>query len=357
MTTNDSAQARQIAADTVRLQRHGKHLLLYFVVGCAALVLFALGWAVSDKDPRLGTVLLNFGLALGPVAFLGAIYEWFLFDEIREGARLAFSGEIERYIDPVVRQLEDHRAQLVEGSHVLSQIRELGITRAYRERRAAFSVLKEEIIHEENELFLVGSSLRGLIDPEVGDQAFQEILKSKFQAINEGRSQLRVKILLTHPAFAYLRQDLEKLQSRREDFSIAREIYQSVLTLLRLGANAKHIQFVKGTPTCFGVKISKMMLLNPYPYQDQALGSFCLLVSNEGNMDYIYRAFDRAHFIWDSPNTEGLESISVQEMEKIFHTDLQTLMPSPESVQVQENDLRIKSITDARVTEFVRDQG
>ena len=133
---------------------------------------------------------------------------------------------------------------------------------------------------------------------------------------------------MTHPAFAYLRQDLEKLYSRRrEQFSIAKEIYNSVRQLKELGAEPENIQFVKGTPTCFGIKTSKKMLINPYPYQDQALGSFCLFIANDLNRDELYRSFERSHFIWDSPNTVAIESFTAIGVGKVFNDNLQQLMP------------------------------
>ncbi|MBC2696556.1 MAG: hypothetical protein HF982_15030 [Desulfobacteraceae bacterium] len=113
-----------------------------------------------------------------------------------------------------------------------------------------------------------------------------------------------------------------------------------MLQLKKLGAGPKHIQFVKGTPTCFGVKTSKMMLINPYPYQDQALGSFSLVISNEINKDDIYRSFERSHFIWDSPNTEPLESFTFKGMDDIFGKNLDQLIAKPIKVTVNEEDLK-----------------
>lgn len=61
-----------------------------------------------------------------------------------------------------------------------------------------------------------------------------------------------------------------------------------------------------------------MMLINPYPYEDQALSSFSLIVKNETNNNEIYRSFARSHFIWDSKNTENLKSFSPEEIKRVF---------------------------------------
>ena len=319
------------------LKKHGKHLLLYLLIASISCGLFLLGWYFYEKEPRMSQILISLGIALGPVSFLGMIYDWFLFDEIREGAKIAFTSEIYNYLDPVISKMTHHTNELMSNTFILSQMHKLGIVAAYKERRIAFTELKEIMRYEEKELFIIGTSLRGLVDEEVGDKEFQDILRNKFIEIEEGSS-LRIKILMTHPAFAYLRQDLEKLYSQdREQISIAKEIYNSVRQLKELGAKPENIQFVKGTPTCFGVKTSKKMLINPYPYQDQALGSFCLLIGKDPNRDDLYRSFERSHFIWDSPNTVKIESFSAVGVGKVFAIKLQELMPSPEAVKVEES--------------------
>jgi hypothetical protein len=329
----------QKTIETKEFKKHGKHLLLYVLAGITAVVFFLLGWAIFPGDTRLSNVLISAGIALGPVSLLGILYEWFLFDEIREGAKIAFSQEIASYVNPVICKLDEQRIKLLENTYVLSELHKLGIIKAYTQRKNAFKILRENMENEKEEIFLVGTSLRGLLHPHIGDKIFQGILREKFSKIKNGKSQIQIRILLTHPAFAYLRQNLEKLYSRKEEFSIAQEIYEAVLQLKELGAAPYNVQFIKGTPTCFGVKTSKMMLINPYPYQDQALGSFCLIISNDPNRDDIYQSFEKTHFIWDSPNNVSLKSFTAQGMEEVFHKNLQELMPAPPHVKVKESDI------------------
>ncbi len=321
---------------------HGKHLLLYVLLGFISIGLFFIGYSVFDSNQKLAGVLTNLGLALGPVAFLGAIYEWFLFDEIREGAKEAFTDEVVQYLEPVIKRMESHTETLIDKTQILSQIRKLGIVAAYRERSMAFAALIDAMEHEDHEIFIVGTSLRGLLDEEFGDIRFREILRRKFSESNSSEVKLKVKILLTHPAFAYLRQDLEKQFSRTEEFSIAQEIYDTLIILKKLGATEENVQFVKGTPTCFAIKTSKMMLINPYPYQDQALGSFCLVILNEPDRDEIYRSFSRAHFIWNSPNTDPLTSFTHEGVRKIFTKKMDDLTSPPPEVKINEDDFITK---------------
>lgn len=321
-------------------KKHGKHILLYVLLAIASASLFGIGWWVFPDSPRISSVLTNLGLALGPVSLLGVIYEWFLFDEIRSGAREAFSGELRSCLDPIIQDMTVHTKELIDNTFILSQLHKLGIVAAYTERRLAFEGLLREIRSEEHEVSIVGTSLRGLLGEDVGDQRFRDVLREHFARTGVTKNtRPRIRILMTHPAFAYLRQDLEKFQARNEEFSIEFEIYKSVLQLRDLGARPEHIQFVKGTPTCFAVKTSRTMLLNPYPYQDMALGSFCLVVSNDTNRDEIYRSLDRSHFIWDSPNTVKLHAFSYDAMCEVFDRPLQEIMPSPQTKVVKSDDL------------------
>lgn len=221
------------------VKRHGKHMLLYILTGLFSLTFFIIGWRLTVTSDPFGNVLINLGLALGPVSFLGIIYEWFLFDEIRAGAKEAFSTEVTEYLAPVLERMDIHTNKLIDNTDILTEIHKLGIVKAFRERNMAFDLILESMENEISEIFLVGTSLRGLLNEEVGDIRFQKLLKKKFDLLNCGELKVKIKILLTHPVFAYLRQDLEKLYSRKETFSIAQEIYNSVKDLKKLGLQKK----------------------------------------------------------------------------------------------------------------------
>ncbi len=321
------------------VKKHGKHCLLYCLIGCVAVASFIIGWRlnIGDEHDPLGYVLISLGVALGPVAFLGMIYEWFLFDEIRQGAKDAFTSEVASYLEPTIRKMELHTGELIENIDTLSEMHKLGIVKASRDRKMSFDIVLQSMENETTEIFMVGTSLRGILDEDVGDRRFADLFKRKFDQVKRGESNIKIKALLTHPVFAYLRQDLEKLYSRKERFSIAQEIYNAIVDLKELGAKPNNIQFAKATPTCFGIKTTGLMLLNPYPYEDQALGSFCLLVKNEANKDEVYRSFARSHFIWDSKNTEALESFNYHEIKRIFQDQkIEDLITAAGSVIINE---------------------
>jgi hypothetical protein len=146
------------------------------------------------------------------------------------------------------------------------------------------------------------------------------------RAIAERVKDCQVRFLLTHPAFAHLRQRLEGIQ-RLEEFHIAQEIFQSVVELRQAGVPYQNIRFVKATPTVFGVMTSKLMLLNPYPYQGQAFGSVTFLFDARNSENAVYRAFNNWHFqgVWDGANVAKLGSYELDEVVQLFEETLETL--------------------------------
>jgi hypothetical protein len=104
----------------------------------------------------------------------------------------------------------------------LMHISRVGLTAAFSERRYAYKYIEEAIAIEEKEIYIVGTSFRGLLWPHHGEERVMKLLKEKI-----ARQQCQVYFLLTHPAFAHLRQNLEGIQ-RKDDFHIAQEILDTV---------------------------------------------------------------------------------------------------------------------------------
>lgn len=104
------------------------------------------------------------------------------------------------------------------------------------------------------------------------------------------------------------------------------EIRDSVQRLLDMGARPEEISFVKATPTCFAIKTSTHMLINPYPLENQALASFCLGVGNADGRNSIYSAFEDNHFIFDSANCSKLRGTDSPDLDAIFNESLDDLL-------------------------------
>jgi hypothetical protein len=255
-------------------------------------------------------VLFSIAIAIGPVAVLGIIYQYFLFQEIRAGAREAF-----------VKTMTEKLSELEKVIDYNRNLNELGVVKAYSSRKEAFKDVEDWLAAEDQEIFFVGTSLRGIIGRDEGSRKVCSIIASK--AKEKG---IVLKFLLTHPAFASLREKHESI-SRRPDNSIAREILDTVHVLQELGVQPNSIKFFLGTPTCFGAKTSRYMLLNPYPYQQRAMRSFCVVVSKEVGRGEIYSAFELDHFngVWGSENVVDLEGFDEVSLQKVFNVDAKAL--------------------------------
>ncbi len=66
-----------------------------------------------------------------------------------------------------------------------------------------------------------------------------------------------------------------------------------------------HVRLYLGTPTCFVIKTTRAMLINPYPYVSVSYESPCLLVesseSASGVAGYFFEEFNDRHLrAWDT---------------------------------------------------------
>jgi len=282
------------------------HLLVYIFTGVLCVAFGWVGYMVHESEPGLSTVLTSVAIALGPTTLLGVIYQYFLFGEIRQGAKQAFNEEMVDRLDQLDKIVDHNR-----------RLHDLGVVRVYGERKEAFRDLEDWLAGEQHELFFVGTSLLGIVGRDEGSDRIRDIIREKAKS-----RAVRLRFLLTHPVYAALRQGYEAV-NRRSENSVAKEVLDTVHILQDLAVSRQSIKFFLGTPTCFGIKTSRLMLLNPYPYQQQALKTFCLVVSKDVGQGKIYRAFDENHFkgVWNSASVEELSGFGEAELAEVFRAD------------------------------------
>jgi len=190
--------------------------------------------------------------------------------------------------EQVKAMLQEYREEI----DTLRYLRDAGVLRPHRRREIAVREFASAIDAESNEIMIVGSSLKGLLQKE----EYKEIAeKLRFKM---GRGGVRIKFLLTHPVVA----DLRAGQEARRFTEIGAEIIDSLLTLREWNVPPDNVRLYKGTPTCFAIKTGDEMLLNPYPYGAVAYDSPCLIVrTSEDHPSYFYDLFDQSHFgAWDT---------------------------------------------------------
>jgi len=297
-----------------------KHTLLYTLIGGAFFAALCLSIFI-DQPQELKSTLRDIAIAIGPVWMLGLLYQHFLFKEIREAAMEASADALLAQARPLLDGIRVSAREVQNEVENMMHLRDLGVERAFKRRKDALPIVCEWLRGEATEIAFVGTSLRGLFWEEVGSKEVASILASR---LKENKRTCRFKFLLTHPAFADLRQGLERIH-RPEDFQISTEIRESARRLLEMGARPAEIRFVKATPTCFAIKTSTHMLINPYPLENQSLASFCLIVGNQEGRNRIYTSFEENHFIFESANSVPLAGDKKEDLDKIFHQTLTSL--------------------------------
>jgi hypothetical protein len=297
-----------------------RHVLLYVAIGFVFFAALALS-VLIDRPAELKGILRDIAIAIGPVWMLGILYQHFLFREIRQASTEASADALLAMTAPLLDGIRASAKEVQTEVENMMNLRELGVERAFKRRKDALPLVCEWLSSEETEVAFVGTSLRGLFWPEVGSEQVAKILEDRLREV--GRT-CRFRFLLTHPAFADLRQELERIK-RPEDFRISAEIRTSVERLLRMGAKPEEIHFVKATPTCFAIKTSAHMLLNPCPLENQSLASFCIIVGNQEGRNRVYSSFEENHFIFDSASCVRLAGAEVKDLDAIFNQSLDSL--------------------------------
>ena len=200
-------------------------------------------------------------------------------------------------IPPLIRdQTESILRRYAEEIELLKSVRHAGVIGLFKRREAAVKAFSRYIDEESREILVVGSSLKGLLQKE----EYRDISDKLRFKMSQGL--VKVKFLLTHPIVA----DFRASQENRRPTEIGLEIINSLETLKNWGVDCANVRLYVGTPTCFAIKTTRQMLVNPYPYISVSFDSPCLLLeySTEGGADrpgYFFDEFNSRHFgAWDT---------------------------------------------------------
>jgi hypothetical protein len=138
------------------------------------------------------------------------------------------------------------------------------------------------------EIVIVGSTLEGFrkgfgIDP-------RELLGEKLQ----GSSDVRIRILLTHPDFIAFREKQERAEISKELEHCRKEL-AAIKDQAKAGDRLMW-RFFRGAPTCFMIAADDFMVLNPYLYMQSAIFNFSLILKNTDSELDIYKRYKKYHF-------------------------------------------------------------
>lgn len=213
-------------------------------------------------------------------------------------------------------QTDEVLRQYAEEIELLRAVRYAGVIGICKRRQVALNAFSRAIDEESKEIMVIGSSLKGLLQKE----EYRGIIeKLHFKTDHAG---VHVKFLLTHPIVA----DFRAVQENRRPTEIGLEIINSLKTLKEWDKHYCHVRLYLGTPTCFAIKTSNKMLINPYPYLSVSYDSPCLLLgySAESSVErpnYFFDEFNRGHFeAWDSSLSVQVENYdaSIEHFQKML---------------------------------------
>lgn len=171
---------------------------------------------------------------------------------------------------------------------LIRQANGIGLVGIYPNRGEAlgsFVAPLEREIRIGGRLWIVGSSLKGFCTQTIGRI---DGIKAVSRALRAGCD---VRILCTHPTGA----DARAEQEGRKFGAIYLEISVSLANLKEAGLKRQNVRFSKSAPTVFGVCTSDHMLLNPYPYGNEAFLNFSMIVRKTFR-DGIFARYLQDHF-------------------------------------------------------------
>jgi len=195
-------------------------------------------------------------------------------------------------LEPVFKKFQELSDQLQKLHGRMKAFEQLGLNYCHPSRSdalARFLGYANDLVAGANEpcdpslrgaISIVSSSARGLIgyldsEPQKVQRDWRELIRNHPSGF---------RILLTHPAYAHLRQPAEE----RSPGAIELEILKTAIYLHCVaGMKEAQLRLYRGSPTVFTIKVQQHILLNPYPYGKMAMDTLCLEFESAEDTTYI----------------------------------------------------------------------
>ncbi len=169
----------------------------------------------------------------------------------------------------------------------------IGLLEVFRNRQDALERFNEHLYQEMKKpesskpfVYFTGTSLRGFMVPTGKSFDGRKIIQSLAQ------SHCNIRILMAQPDVA----DKRYMQEKRSPGQIKNEVKADVKELFGLGIKPEWLRYYSGSPTVFGIVTSEMILLNPYPAEDESHRCFSLIARRTNDRQDIYHQYFNAHF-------------------------------------------------------------
>jgi hypothetical protein len=277
--------------------KHQFYTLFIIIVGIVlgvVITILASQFAAGSTGYNL---LTSMGSGLMATAFISLILELIWSNQRTEAEKSE--------LQPIYDKLKDVPDKLGKLEGRLEAFKQLGFNNCYSSRNDALktflgyaqNIVKEvEVCDQANTserslqttVNIVSSSARGLMgyidrEPSQLQKAWRELITMQPK---------NFRLLLTHPAFAHLRQPAEE----RASGDIELEILKTTIYLHCVaGMKSNELRFYRGSPTVFAIQVGDHILVNPYPYGTMAMDTLCLEFERGKEGSYIAK-FMNMHF-------------------------------------------------------------
>ena len=140
--------------------------------------------------------------------------------ETREGCLSSLSDSM--------NLINDYREEI----SILKSFKHAGISSFYKNRKLGIKAFHDSVDKAKKKIFIIGSSLKGLLQ-DTDYHEFAELIKKK--AFQSG---MELRFLLTHPCVA----DFRAKQEKRNPNEIGQEVIDSLIILQKWGISEKYIK-------------------------------------------------------------------------------------------------------------------
>lgn len=189
------------------------------------------------------------------------------------------------------QRIEDLLGSLPIAGGLLKQITELGLVSIHSNRLQAIDDEFFQLMQAETSgISIVGSTISGLRGShrvKVADVL--RLLRNKV-----GDPDFRLRILLTHWDYISYRQAQEMQVKSLARVVISKELLDAAVALTDSKLQ-RFVKFYKGSPTCFTIVCEgqKLILVNPYPYEREAISSWAAVFRDVAGG--VYADFKESH--------------------------------------------------------------
>lgn len=293
-SVNDNEKNRPIKQhENLKIKASTLSRLIIIITFLLGLILTFISSYISSKIRLFPSEVSNVFNSIG-VGLISASSISLLLDKIWNIIR---KEEMKSVIEPIMQKMGDVNKTFEKLDGRVGAFKEVGLNFCHGNRKESLSrfykmaydgILNAKEKDSKISIKIVASSARGLVgffDREVDDE-----IQYKWRDLIDKNSN-SFQILLTHPAYAHLRQPAEE----RSNGAIETEILKSALHFLLVAdMKSDHLRFFRGSPTVFMIQIEKEILINPYPYGNMAMKTVCLEFTGEENS--FISQFAKSHF-------------------------------------------------------------